>query len=143
MKARIVLYHLFLQPMTAEEVRAEVVRAMREEHDGYYASHISGYTGHSAGPMHYTWTTSRGNKLSIRDQPNGLLEILVEGRRHGIPWRFVPQNIREKLDQTFRITGKPIFRTQNFGTIEYIETQREDLLPWDTVGDRPSQFGEA
>jgi len=120
--------------LTEEQV-ALVKSAMEKEDSEYYAlqscsgrmsapaeaQHVPGWSqdwpaaGYSETERgdNFCWQTSAGNALVIIHR-----ELWFAGRRHGIPWRFLPEEIIEEL--------------KDVSNVEFSFTRRCDLAPLTT-----------
>jgi len=127
---------------TNEKIMAEIVSAMKKEHEGYYGTPAgSAARWRGCGFLRSewsSWTTSGGNRLLVRLDNIGDLHIFADGRRHGIPWRFLPWDLREYI-LTKSKKGDHWEMGPTYSIFMY-QTQCPDLPPWETVGDRPSQW---
>lgn len=104
--------------------------AMVNEHGGYYVLHPSSYgEGFLEDQNGFRWKTTAGNVLAVEidELSVSTVTLTVSGHRHGIPWRF--------FGQACRFIGLDPMDLLEASAWE-IDSQRDDLAPWLTEGDR-------
>jgi hypothetical protein len=108
-----------------------VIEEMKKEHAQYYGTPVgwgSGF-GYQPNDLYHRWVTSGGNVLGVRLDALGRIHILARGRRHGIPWRFIPPQFREEIQKIF-VTDGDFHPRHNYGWIEEYVTRKPNLAPW-------------
>lgn len=135
---RVSVYH---RPDTEKDLR-ETVDSMKEEHAGYYGTPCgaSKGCGLTVDDHYQGWMTSGGNYLGVALTPRGDLLIKVEGFRHGIPWQFLPRDLKTYLE---RVHHKNHYGTITpfFIGIENYESRRPGILPWIATRDHSMIWG--
>jgi hypothetical protein len=115
-------------------ILTRTVENMKIEHAGYYGKPCGWGRGYGYQPdnLFHRWITSGGNVFGIREDPLNRIHIMAEGRRHGIPWRFLPKEAREQMERTFFCDGIFNPKPRNYGEVKWIETREPKLAPWHT-----------
>jgi hypothetical protein len=125
------------------DILDRTVKAMKAEHARYYGTPAGwrrGF-GYQLYDMYHRWVTSGNNVLGIRLDPLGRIHIRVEGRRHGIPWGFLPLDVRKTMEKVFICDGEFHLRT-NYGRVKWVKTMEPTLAPWQANNsDYPTEWG--
>lgn len=137
-----------------DDLVGRTVQSMRDEHQGYYGKPCGArpldrsdprgpWCGYTAGELFHEWHTSGNNYLGIRRAPDGTIHVLVSGARHGIPWRFIPAEARNRMDRLVHIDEDmhPAGEGHQFVEFRGYETREPELAPWETRSDHPTQWG--
>ncbi len=114
----------------ADALVTAIRAAMVAEHGGYYAMHPSDYReGFLEDENGFRWKTTAGNVLAVEidELSSSTVTLTVSGHRHGIPWRFFGQAC-----QFIGLDPMDLLESSSWE----IDSQRDDLAPWLTVGDR-------
>lgn len=120
---------------------ARIIAAMEKEHRNYYGRPCGAGRGYGfvVDDLWQKWVTSGGNELMVRTSPNGDIRLRVLGVRHGIPWYFIPADIRELMERYLTSNGCLLSKT-NFSEVVEYETSEPSLTPWATHSAHPTQW---